>query len=42
MTGIEVKTLIGEHLMELLVIDTKGNGSHFKVVIVSPQFEGKA
>lgn len=44
MTEIELKTLLEEHLYgaEVAVEDMRGNGSHFKAVVVSPAFIGKS
>ncbi|UCH09522.1 MAG: BolA/IbaG family iron-sulfur metabolism protein [Fidelibacterota bacterium] len=44
MTAMEVQTLIEEHLTDahVQVSDTRGNGSHFKAVVISPHFRGKS
>lgn len=43
MTEIELQTLLEGHLRdaEVRVEDLKGNGSHFKAVVISPDFAGK-
>ena len=44
MTEIELQTLLEEHLhgAKVRVEDLKGNGSHFKAVVISPDFAGKS
>jgi stress-induced morphogen len=44
MNEIELKTLLGEHIhhAEVHVEDIRGNGSHFRAVVSSPEFVGKS